>query len=241
MSTLDEQLQYGISQFKKVPNIVDVQVEEPSNLINLQIDNVPSKVFVLTVSTYVSTTQAIIKFVVPIDIIMMGGPINIPSFTIDSLAYNLVIRPFDNSIQDHTFSDNLTDTSFTLYIDPTPDTPNPKLFRPILLRGVSIKEYQGGPDYDELINLIKQQPYVKNVYGNLVIDPNIMPVEGKTFIAFSIETTIPLKNALLIPPRPCIMTDTISCMVIFDIDELNFHDIVVRHINERLDEYRQFV
>lgn len=241
MSTLAEQIQYGISQFEKVHNIVDVQVEEPSELINSQIGYVPSKVFVLTVMTYVSVTPAIIKFVIPISVIMTPGHLTVPEYMITNLAYNLVLRPIDNSIQDHTFSDNLTDPAFTLYLDPNPDTPNPKLFRPIPLRGVDINEYRGGPEYDSLIAIIKQQPHVRNVFGNIVVDPKLIPVQGQTFIAFSIETDIPLKNAMVLPERPCIMTDTISCMIIVDIREINSPDTVVRQINERLDEYEQLL
>ena len=237
MPTLDEQIQYGISQFKNLDNIVDVQVEKPSDLINLQIGYEPSVVFVLTVRTYVSVTLVTIKFVVPISVIMTTGLTNIPENMIMGLAFNLALRPIDNSIQDHSYNDNLTDTALTIYIDPTPDTLYPDLLRPIELRGVNIHPYQGGPDYDNLISLIKQQPHVINVVGNIVVDPKLKP-NYENFLAFSIETDIPLKNALASSDKPSVHTTTLSCMVIVNIKEINLTDTLLRQINERIEEYQ---
>ena len=92
MSTLSEQIEYGISQFKSVPNITDVQVEDSSALINRQIGNEPSLVFVLTIRTYVSVTPAIIKFVIPISVIMTPGPLTVPATMLINLAHNIVLK-----------------------------------------------------------------------------------------------------------------------------------------------------
>jgi hypothetical protein len=238
MSSLSEQIEYGISQFRSIPNITDVQVEDPSDLIKAQINNEPSLVFVLTVHTYVSVIPAIIKFVAPISVIMTSGPLNVPADTLISLAHNIVLKPIDNFIQDHSFNDNLTDTAFTLYIDPIPDTPNLKLFRPILLRGVNIDEYQGGDDYNNLVSLMKQQPYVMNAHSNIVVDPKLIPDKSQTFLAFSIETDIPLMHALPKSERPTIMTDTISFMLIVNMVDLENSDDIIRQLNERIEEYQ---
>jgi hypothetical protein len=237
MATLSEQIQYGVSQFKSIPNVTDVQVEEPSDLIKAQINNEPSLVFVLTVHTYASVTPAIIKFVIPISVIMTPGPLNVPDTMIINLAHNIVLKPIDNFVQDHSYNDNLTDTAFTLYIDPIPDTSNLKLFRPILLRGVNINEYQGGDEYNNLVKLMKQQSHVLNIFGNIVVDPKLIPIIGQTFLAFSIETDIPLQNSLLKPERSWVMTDTISFMLIVNMVDLENPDDIIRQLNERIEEY----
>lgn len=237
MATLSEQIQYGVSQFKSIPNITDVQVEEPSDLIKAQINNEPSLVFVLTVHTYVSVTPAIIKFVTPISVIMTPGPFNVPDTMIINLAHNIVLKPIDNFIQDHSYNDNLTDTAFTLYIDPIPDTSNLKLFRPILLSGVNVHEYQGGDDYNNLVKLMKQQSHVLNIFGNIVVDPKLIPIIGQTFLAFSIETDIPLQNSLPKPERSWVMTDTITFKLIVNIQDVSNPDDILRQLNERIEEY----
>ena len=132
----------------------------------------------------------------------------------------------------------MTDTAFTLYIDPIPDTPNLKLFRPILLRGVNIDEYQGGDDYNNLVSLMKQQPYVMNAHSNIVVDPKLIPDKSQTFLAFSIETDIPLMHALPKSERPTIMTDTISFMLIVNMVDLENSDDIIRQLNERIEEYQ---
>ena len=132
----------------------------------------------------------------------------------------------------------MTDTALTIYVDPKPDTLDPKLFRLVLLRGVDIREYQGGPDYANLIGLIKQQPHVVNVSGNIVVDPKLIPDNSQIFLAFSIETDIPLEYALLKSERPNIMTDTVSFMLIVNLTELDNHDYIIKQLNERIEEYQ---
>jgi len=243
MAILSERILYVISQFKSVPNISDVQVEDPSDLIKAQINNEPSVVFILTAHTYVSVTPAIIKVVCPISLIMTPDlSINIPENMIINLAHNIVLKPMDNYIQDHSYNDNLTDTAFTIYIDPEPKNLDPSfMFRPIILRGVDLRPYQGGSTYDNLINLIKQQPHVIDVVGNIVLDPKLKLNEYENFLTFYIKTNIPLKNSLAPSDKPSVHTTTISCMITVNINEINFPDIVVRQINELLDEYKQLL
>ena len=246
MATLRELLPHWISEFKKIPNITDVQVEDPSDITKAQINNEPSLVFVLTVYTYVSVTPAIIKFVIPISVIMtVGLSINVPEDMIINLAHNLVLKPVDNFIQDHSYNDNLTDTAFTIYIDPEPKNLDPaSMFRPMLLRGVNIHEYQGDDDYNDLVSVMKQQFHVLDVFGNIVVDPKLIPIPEHTFLAFYIKTDIPLMDALLCPvclgdpEMYCMMTDTITFMMVVPIIELTTPDFIILQLNERIEEYQ---
>ena len=153
MSTEYEQLQDMVLQFKSIPNVTNVEIENPSDLINLQIDNKPSQVVAVTILLYPSLTPAIIKFVIPISVILRPGLLNIfPDSIADTLAYLayvIAFKPFDNSVEDHFFHDNLTENILTLYINPiAPWRQTEQESNVIPLKGVKIAEYQGDENYD---------------------------------------------------------------------------------------------
>ena len=226
MSLLTEQIQIGLSKLKSIPCVVDAKVKDPSELINRQIGYEPSMVFVLDILTYVSLTPAVIKFVMPISVILRPNIFdNFSNDILMNIAHGIASKPFDNPIDDHAFNDNLTDRAFTLYVDP-----NDEKFDVIILKGVRVQEYQDGTDYDNLLDLIKQQPHVKNVVGNIVVDPKLIPIQNETFIAFTIETDIFLKNSIVAP-------NTLIFMIIFNVDQLNLTDNILKEINERIEEY----